>query len=143
MPEYVSVAFEANLDTHYTYRVPESLREGARMGTRVMAPLGKSQRVGYIVKEDSEIPKGIELKEISSLVDKVAMITPPLMKLAIFVSDYYFCGLGQALRCFLPAPVRHRATDLGLVHVIKIKRSPKELEELSNILSTVLQQTFL
>ncbi|MBR5623658.1 primosomal protein N' [bacterium] len=130
MPEYVSIAFEANLDTHYTYRVPESLREGARMGTRVMAPLGKTQRVGYIVKEDSEIPKGIELKEISSLVDKVAMITPPLMKLAIFVSDYYFCGLGQALRCFLPAPVRHRATDLGLVHVVKIKRSPEELEEL-------------
>ena len=130
MPKYVSVAFEANLDTHYTYRVPENLREGALMGTRVMAPLGKSQRIGYIVREDPDAPKGIELKEIGSLVDKVAMITPPLMKLAIFVSEYYFCGLGQALRCFLPAPVRHRATDLGLVHVVKIKLSGPELEDL-------------
>ena len=130
MPSYVAIAFEANLDTHYTYHVPDELKAGAVMGTRVMAPLGKTSRIGYIVSEDPEIPKGIELKEIKSLVDKVAMITPPLMKLAIFVSDYYFCGLGQALRCFLPAPVRHRATDLGLVHIVKINRSAEELEEL-------------
>ncbi|MBO7542637.1 primosomal protein N', partial [bacterium] len=130
MPKYVSIAFEANLDTHYTYSVPEPLRDGARMGMRVMAPLGRSQRIGYVVSEDPEIPENIELKDIISLVDKVAMITPPLMKLALFVSEYYFCGLGQALRCFLPAPVRHRANDLGLVHVVKIKRSAEELDEL-------------
>jgi len=130
MPKYVSIAFEANLDTHYTYSVPESLRDGVRMGMRVMAPLGRSQRIGYVVSEDPEIPENIELKDIISLVDKVAMITPPLMKLALFVSEYYFCGLGQALRCFLPAPVRHRANDLGLVHVVRIKRSREELEEL-------------
>lgn len=130
MPSYVSIAFEANLDTHYTYSVPEELRAGAVMGTRVMAPLGHSQRIGYIVDEDPAVPEGVKLKDILSLVDKKPMITSPLMRLALFVSEYYFCGLGQALRCFLPAPVRHRASDCGMVHVVKIKKDLKELNEL-------------
>ena len=63
MPSYVSIAFEANLDTHYTYSVPEELRAGAVMGTRVMAPLGHSQRIGYIVDEDPAVPEGVKLKD--------------------------------------------------------------------------------
>ena len=130
MPSYVAIAFEANLDTHYTYHVPDELKAGAVMGTRVMAPLGHSQRIGYIVDEDPAIPTGVKLKDILSLVDKKPMITPPLMRLALFVSEYYYCGLGQALKCFLPAPVRHRASDYGMVHVVKIKKEIKELGEL-------------
>ena len=130
MPKTVAIAFEGNLGTHYTYGVPEELRARALLGMRVLAPLGHSQRSGYIVAENPTPPAGVKLRDILALPDEKPMVTPPLMRLAHFVSEYYFCDLGQALKCFLPSPVRHGKTETGLIHIVKIKKSLEEIAKL-------------
>jgi primosomal protein N' (replication factor Y) len=116
------VVFSEGLADALDYAIPESLREHVQVGRRLRVPLGRSNRgvVGYCVavfeseldrrKEDSQqSTRRFRLKDVLSVVDKAPLISPTMVRLAEWMSDFYLCTWGQALETVVPAGVREMA----------------------------------
>ncbi|HNT36888.1 MAG TPA: primosomal protein N', partial [bacterium] len=72
---HAQVAFDIPLDQVFTYLVPESLTSQALEGCRVVAPLGRRERIGFLVSLTEQEPETkVECKEILGVLDR----TPPL-----------------------------------------------------------------
>jgi primosomal protein N' (replication factor Y) len=82
----------------YQYIVPDSLVSLVRIGCIVQVPLGKRSSRGCIVglSREKKYPK---LKKIQSVLSPDFAIDPELRDLAKWISEYYFCSLGEALSC--------------------------------------------
>ena len=89
-----------------------------KLGARVNVPFGPAAKIGYCVGflESSTFPK---IKDIESIIDAEPLLTEPMLKLCQWMADYYFCSLGQALECALPASVRKITTDKKSTRKIK------------------------
>lgn len=76
---------------------------------RVEVPFGKGNRIakGVIIAEHdtlpSNIPEGIKIKSIHSVLDEEPILTEELLDLAKWISKYYICSLGEAVACILPS----------------------------------------
>jgi primosomal protein N' (replication factor Y) len=95
----------------FDYRVPETLRTEVGPGQRVRVPLGRGNRrvVGYCVNTEQRSEGRRRLKDIQSVVDADALMTPAMLRLTEWMADYYLCPLGQVLEAVVPAGVRGRA----------------------------------
>ncbi len=125
----VRVVFEARLDQTYDYSVPPQMAAQMQRGTRVAAPLGKSERVGYVVECDPPELPGVRYRPLQRVVDADAVVTREMFELAQFVARYYHCSLGAALRCCMPAAVRKRSDSAVMVHVARPARGVAALAE--------------
>lgn len=98
----VDVAFPLPLNQNFTYAVPEELVEFANIGCRVLAPFGQRRLTGFIVtKPDSTNLQ--KLREITDVLDSSPAISGSILELSRWVSDYYLCALGEALRITVPS----------------------------------------
>ena len=95
---YADLALNLPVNQTYQYIVPPHLRETARVGSLAMAPVIKRQVAGCIVELSNE-KKHERLKEIKGLLTPDFQIDAELIQLAKWISDYYFCSLGEALAC--------------------------------------------
>lgn len=123
----VRVVFETRLDQTYDYTVPPELATRMQCGTRVAAPLGKSERIGYVIACDPPLMPGVRYRPILRTVDTDAVVTREMFELAQFMARYYHCSLGAALRCCMPAAVRKRSDSAVMVHVVRPQRAVAEL----------------
>ncbi len=103
--KFAQVALEVAVGKELDYAVPEKLRDGINVGSRVWVPLGSATRTGYVVSF-SDKPSFEPVKEIAGTVGSDFAIPPRLMELARWVSDYYCAPLGVTLNCIVPASVR-------------------------------------
>ena len=116
------VVFSEGMADPLDYAIPDSLRNDVEVGRRLRVPLGRSNRgvVGYCVEvfeserasygDDSKVPaRRFRLKEVLSVVDKAPLISPPMVRLAHWMADFYLCTWGQALETVVPAGVRDMA----------------------------------
>ena len=113
MTRLVEVAVPLPLQDVYTYEVPEALAEILRPGARVAVPFGRRSLVGYAVgfPESTTVAK---LKPIDRVLDDPPLLTPALLELARWISGYYACSFGEALRAVLPGAVdRKRGAPRG------------------------------
>ena len=99
---FAEVAFPISNFQTFTYVIPEGLKKGIQLGSRVLAPLGKRNCQGIIIKITNEISYLGKTKEIYSLVDDVPVVTPELWKLICWMSRYYMTPLGQVAKTVLP-----------------------------------------
>lgn len=69
-------------------------------GIRVKVPIGNREIIGYVVRfpEKCDIP----VKPIMEIVDREPVISKNLLDLTEWVSNYYHCGWGEAIRAALP-----------------------------------------
>lgn len=95
----------------FSYLVPGQLRAPLGPGQRVQVPLGKGNRgvVGYCLTVGMKPVGSRPLKEVLAVVDPHPLLSPPMMRLARWMSEYYLCPLGQVLHAVLPAGVRGQA----------------------------------
>jgi primosomal protein N' (replication factor Y) len=106
-PRYVEVALSVHVSLTFTYQLTESMRATAQVGARVMVPLGRKLTTGYIVglrealKPGSRL-KESEIKEVAALLDAEAVVTPELLDLTRWVSDYYASPWGEVIKAALP-----------------------------------------
>lgn len=103
--EYIEVVFNTPAPGSYTYTLPEGT--AAEVGMRVKAPFGRRKLTGFIIKTGVDI-SGIEykLKEIEKLVDKEPLYGKREIALARWISEMYYCSLGEALSVMLPGGKR-------------------------------------
>ena len=97
---FAQVALPLPLRRTFTYRVPDALAGRALPGVQVQVPFRGRPRRGFVV----ELGATTALDRVESL---GAVLTPPLLsphllELARWISDYYMAPLGEVLAAALP-----------------------------------------
>jgi primosomal protein N' (replication factor Y) len=115
----VSVVLPVPLDNSFTYLVPAELEEEARVGCRVLVPFGKRRLTGLIVGYVEGEDEPYDLKPIHDVLDEVPSLTPEMLRLTRWISDYYLCGWGEAVRAALPPGM-----EIESRHVIERTETP-------------------
>jgi primosomal protein N' (replication factor Y) len=93
-------------------------------GMRLRVPFGKREAIGVLIEvTDTAQTKIARLKTASAILDAEPLLTPTLMKLALFASQYYHEPIGGVFSSILPGLLRKGksaswkkppATNLGL-----------------------------
>ncbi|MGH9908703.1 MAG: hypothetical protein ACRD8U_24355, partial [Pyrinomonadaceae bacterium] len=106
-PQYVDVAVALHVSNAFTYRLPEHLRDFAQMGSRVIVPLGKKLTTGYIVALHETLPADSsravgDLKFVDQVIDTTPLVTPEILQITRWVSEYYGSPWGEVIKAALP-----------------------------------------
>jgi primosomal protein N' (replication factor Y) len=103
MTLYAEVVLSLPLDQSFSYIVPESCRKKAKIGSRVLVPLGQRMLTGFIVKlrKRSASPE-FELKEIAEVLDEEPVFSPSFLSFTRKLCDYYYSSWGELLQASLP-----------------------------------------
>jgi primosomal protein N' (replication factor Y) len=103
---FAEVAVPVSVRQTFTYRLRGDMALRAQAGSRVLVPFGKKFLTGFVIglREtlDGEVEEG-DIKDVEELLDESPVITPGIMELTRWVSDYYFAPWGECLRAALPA----------------------------------------
>lgn len=132
-----------SLERPFDYRIPEGLLEETGVGSSVLVPFGRRKALGLVVglADRSDVPAG-RLVDIERVLD-FPRIPEPLIELALWVSEYYYCPPATALGLALPPgglPALIRASeDGGTVyrlqepavkpHIVRFVRASEALQE--------------
>ncbi len=101
----------AGFDKLLHYRVPESMREAAAVGSLVRVPVRNALRLGLIgvIGAPADFPVA-KLKSIVQVLHPFPALSPDLLELARWMAGYYACGIDTVIEAMLPAAVRNGAT---------------------------------
>jgi len=89
----------------FSYKIPDGLE--VEVGQAVWVPFGDKQLQG-IVMELSSFPAVAETREISGLIEERYLLSPPRVRLARWLSEYYLAPLFAAVALMLPPAFRRR-----------------------------------
>lgn len=105
-----AVVFPSGPGGEWTYRVPARLAGQVEPGRRVVAPIGRGDRllVGYCVRTETAVPRGT-LKTIRQVLDEVPLVSPNMLRLTAWLAERYLCPWAQVLETVVPSAVRQRA----------------------------------
>ncbi|GAB4377111.1 MAG: primosomal protein N' [Calditrichia bacterium] len=101
MSEYATVILTIPDNNGFTYRVPREFQEMIQPGMQVIIPFGKRKTTGIVLEISDCLPaslRGETIREISDVVFDQPVVTPDLIALLKWISDYYICHLGEAYR---------------------------------------------
>ena len=95
MPAFCDVAVPVPLDANFTYRIDAS--HPPPLGGRVIVPFRNEKLIGVVTRLHDE-PPPVEAKAIERILDEQAIVSPQLLELARWISQYYLAPLGEVLR---------------------------------------------
>ncbi len=123
-----SVALFSGFGNFLSYLVPQALEGQVQVGSMVRVPLRNTTAIAIVLElsKPSET-QGFKLKHIIDLVQKQRALSPDLIKLALWMRDYYCCSLQSVMESMIPAVVREGKNPLALKE-IKIERVLSEAE---------------
>jgi primosomal protein N' (replication factor Y) len=100
--EFAEIVFPLPVNQTFTYRVPADLRSVAEVGCRVIAPFGPRRLTGFILefKNESHLK---ELKDVQDVLDLEPLFSAEIIELAKWISEYYLCSPGEALKSTIPS----------------------------------------
>lgn len=104
---YVRVVPEDGLDRAFDYVIPPALAGQVRRGQRVRVPLGRRTVRAYVVDFPSQ-PEVERCREMEAICDPEPYVPEGLMRLALWMADYYCSNLSAILKMMLPAAVREK-----------------------------------
>ncbi|MCL2424747.1 MAG: primosomal protein N' [Oscillospiraceae bacterium] len=95
-----------HIDKPYDYLVPPELVNKALSGVRVLVPFGRGNKMSEGVILTLKIADDVtKLKTVDSLIDEKPILSAENLKLALWMSDRFFCTVYDALRSMMPAKV--------------------------------------
>jgi primosomal protein N' (replication factor Y) len=86
----------------YTYLLPDGFEGELHPGCRVVGSLGRRVLTGIIAALDTTPPENFRLKKLSAVIDERPLVPVELLELARWISGYYLCEFGEALRSVVP-----------------------------------------
>lgn len=89
----------------FDYLIPNELENSVLEGTRVKVPFGTREILGVVTAILDESPH-TNLREIIKTVGGQSLVTPPILKLVRWISEYYCCAPEIAMKAVLPDAVR-------------------------------------
>ena len=103
MTLYAEVILSLPLDQSFSYLVPESCKESAKIGSRVLVPLGQRMLTGFIVElRKRRISPEFKLKEIAEVLDEEPIFSPSFLSFTRKLCAYYYSSWGELLQASLP-----------------------------------------
>ena len=122
----VQVAVPVPLLPTLTYRVPPGLVDPA-VGARVRVPLGSRVVTGCVIAVEPEKvadgAAGAELKAIVDTVDEGAFLPRAVLEIALWISEYYAAGPGDAIAAAMPPQAwAQRGPRQGRLNAFKTER---------------------
>jgi primosomal protein N' (replication factor Y) len=107
LPQFAEVAVPVHVFQTFTYRLPDTLAATAVVGSRIVVPLGRRLVTGYIVNLQTDLDPASSLsesniKEATDILDSVPVLTPELLEITHWVSDYYVAPWGETIKAALP-----------------------------------------
>ncbi len=99
---FAEIVFPLPFRKPFTYIIPNEFKQFAKPGVRAVAPFGKRVLTGFIINivEKTEVTE--KLKPISDILDDKPIFSSNDIKFYQWVSDYYLCSLGEALKLGVP-----------------------------------------
>jgi len=95
------VILEYNFDKIFHYFIPQDLKDRISLGSRVTIPFrGKVTTgcvVGFLAESDVK-----NLKDIVQIIDKKPLLTPQVIRLTKWMSNYYLCSWEKVLNYAIP-----------------------------------------
>ena len=93
--ELAEVAVTLPVPGRYHYLVPPHLAGRARVGSRVLVRFGTQQGHRRRRAAPTPPPEGVELVELSEVLDDEPSLSPELVDLCLWVADYYEAPPGE------------------------------------------------
>jgi primosomal protein N' (replication factor Y) len=105
----------------FSYLVPENLIQDIRLGQEVLVPFCGKKIVAVILEvvKNSNSLGGIKLKSIIKIIDTNPSLSSIQLKLACWISDYYYTSLGLVLKLMLPKRVNIKKFKSQKLNCIK------------------------
>jgi primosomal protein N' (replication factor Y) len=126
----VDIAVMAAIRNPLTYQVPDSLV--VQPGQRVEVPLATRKATGIVLGPGSPLPPDVEVRPILRLLDPEPVLSPELLKLGLWIADYYVAPIGEVFRAMLPlraATRRARLVRLSELGQRKFQETVQPTEE--------------
>ncbi len=93
----------SNIDTMYTYRIPEELEDFVFVGSRVYVGFGTRTIMGYVIETIDEKDYNGIVKDIIDVLDYSKELTTEQVELAKFIAETNRCSLIKALELMYPS----------------------------------------
>lgn len=117
----------------FDYKVPDYLANQIKLGQLVNIPFRKGELEGIVIKIKKQAIVGKQIKEITKIFDQQPMLTETQIKLAEWISQYYFVSLGTVIKTILPAVPKRKSGKLKSFSQSPIPE-PKLPMEISNLI---------
>ena len=100
----IDIAIPLPIQDPYTYRLPQSFEGSIQPGMRVRIPFRNRSIIGFVVSKESErsVESLREIKEIIEVLDSEPVVSDHLLRLAKWISEYYFSSWGEAISNMIP-----------------------------------------
>jgi primosomal protein N' (replication factor Y) len=107
-----SVRVDFGVNKEFTYLIPDSLQSQVIEGSRVRVPFGRRKILGTVLQTQSRssAPENHELRSIVEVIGTPALLSPQLLELARWISQYYLCPFDLTLKALAPSSVRSRSS---------------------------------
>ncbi|MBR0037396.1 MAG: primosomal protein N' [Bacteroidales bacterium] len=131
------------LSRTFTYRLPDGLAEGARIGMRATVPFGKNHTYTGIIVAVSPLQPQVdyEVKEVITLLDEYPIVRKNQLNLWQWMADYYLCPVGDVMKAALPSELKPETGKKGVIREdFKPKLKPFVYIVLDDKLSAVFDQ---
>jgi len=105
--KYARIALDIGADRIFTYSIPDALADSVAPGSYVGVPFGKLNRIlyGFCVGLTDTPVKNI--KPVKKTMYSYPLLTPDMLAVCKWISDYYECPLGEVLFRVIPPGIRH------------------------------------
>ncbi len=136
---FAEIVFPLPFRKPFTYIIPKEFKEFAKPGVRAVAPFGKRILTGYIINilESTEVNE--KLKPISDILDDKPIFSALDFKFYQWISDYYLCSLGEALRLGVPYGTEIESKRKIIIDQNAIIRLLKEEKNKNTVKGKILQ----
>ncbi len=127
----VQVAVPLPVTGLFSYSLPAGWQEKAQAGVRVRVPFKNRELVGYLVSQ-KEVTEEITLKPVLEILDDAPVLSPAMLELTRWISQYYGSSWGEAIENALPKWVKYgkkavRAMARGSVPTLS-ESGPKKMD---------------
>ncbi len=109
---YCHVALPRPVFQTFAYRVPPHVEADAVPGSRVRVPFGRRREIG-ILHEIADTPPDRAVKEVTELLDDEPVLSPSLLELCRWTSNYYAAPPGLVYRAALPPGLLNERQPAG------------------------------
>ncbi len=99
---FAQLVFPLPFRSSFTYKIPSELVKYVKVGVRVVAPFGKRTLTGFVVDISKTTSVQDEIKSIKEVIDEIPVFDKTHLKFYEWLSDYYICSLGEALKLAFP-----------------------------------------
>jgi primosomal protein N' (replication factor Y) (superfamily II helicase) len=132
------VTLEMAIRKEFDYLIPAEFAERVDIGSRVKVPFGTREVLGNVTAIVKDSPHS-NLRPILKVIGGAPLLTPKILKLARWISDYYCCPLEVTLKAVLPDVVRKEEEGWRERLMVRVVKSDAPKPELTKRQKEILE----